>query len=208
MGVTSFETMYRDGKIIDYLDDLASGKHTPGGGSSVPLLGAVCASIACFVVNLSVNKKKYLSFVERLAAIRDRAEELKRAFTLMIDKDNEVLNRILDAYKRSDMTESERNETLKDAVAFSVEMCEMCLETLEIGLELANIGNKMLSSDMEIIARTGEAALNGSIANIKINVGAVRDDDYRNSIRTQCESFRREGERLKREIIAKTELTV
>jgi formiminotetrahydrofolate cyclodeaminase len=200
--------MYIEGKIIGYLDDLASGKHTPGGGSSVPLLGAVCASIACFVVNLSKNKKKYLSFGDRLAAIHDRAETLKRDFVLMIDKDSEVLSRILDAYKRSDMPESERDETLKEAVAFSVGMCEMCVETLEMGLELANMGNRMLSSDVEIIAFTGEAALNGSIANIKINAGAVRDDCYRDSIRTKCESFRREGERLKREIIAKTELTV
>ncbi|MDR0560371.1 MAG: cyclodeaminase/cyclohydrolase family protein [Prevotellaceae bacterium] len=200
--------MYSEKKIKDYLDDLSSNAHIPGGGSCVPLLGALANSVACFVLNLSVNRKKYAHLKEKLVAVREKTEKLQSGFLPLIDRDNEILEQILSACKNPEIAEPEMNRIIENAISFSLQICEMCIESLKAGLEIANIGNRMLSSDVEIIAYIGDAALNSSISNIKINIGSLKDEEYRKTVRDKCLSLRTEGENLKRKIIETVDLNI
>ncbi|MDR2423130.1 MAG: cyclodeaminase/cyclohydrolase family protein [Prevotellaceae bacterium] len=200
--------MYQEKTIKTYLADLASDKHIPGGGSCIPLLGALTNAIVRFVVNLSINKKKYQTAKAELEALRLRAESLQNNFLPLIDRDCEILDEILSAWKNADCTETERNETVKRAIDFSLTICNMCFETLEIGLEIAKLENRMLSSDVEIIALLGEAALNGSISNIKINITTLNDAEYREETAKKCRFFIDEGKKIKNKIIDLTNLQI
>ena len=139
--------------------------------------------------------------------MRLRAERLQNDFLPLIDRDCEILDEILSAWKNAG-SETERNETVKHAIDFSLLICEMCFETLEIGLEIAKLENKMLSSDVEIIALLGEAALNGSISNIKINITTLNDAEYREATAKKCRFFIDEGKKIKSKIIDLTNLQI
>ncbi len=198
--------MYSEKPLKVYFDELSSNSHTPGGGSGVPLVGALSASIACFIINLTKNKKKYTQFESQLSDLAIRAEKLKIDFLPLIDKDCEVLNNILESYRVSNSNPESHFKIIKYAIQFSIDICKMCLDVLYIGLELSQIGNKMLSSDLEIIALLGESSLKSSISNIKININGLSDTEYCNSIQKKCIEMQLEGNKLKDEIINNIQL--
>jgi formiminotetrahydrofolate cyclodeaminase len=48
----------RSQTVGDFLDDLASGKATPGGGAGAAISGAMGAALLSMVANLTIGKKK------------------------------------------------------------------------------------------------------------------------------------------------------
>ena len=59
-GVTRKDgVMYLDKSLQEYLDDLASDKPTPGGGSTAALSGAMGAALVCMVARLTLGKADY-----------------------------------------------------------------------------------------------------------------------------------------------------
>ena len=78
------DAMYLDQSLQKYLDDLASDRPTPGGGSTAALSGAMGASLVCMVARLTLGKADYAEVQPEIESIIERAERLRTRFQQLI----------------------------------------------------------------------------------------------------------------------------
>jgi formiminotetrahydrofolate cyclodeaminase len=191
--------MYGQKSIEEFLDDLSSSNSIPGGGSAAALSGALNAAVVSFIANLTIGKKKYQEVEAEAKEILVESEELKKEMLLMIDQDSKILSDILDSYKAGDQ---ERVKSVcQDAVEFSMDMTKKAVRLMRLSLEISEIGNRMLASDFEVAAYIGDAAVGSAIANVKINLKSLDNEEYKENIRKEYLKLQNESSRLKKEII-------
>jgi formiminotetrahydrofolate cyclodeaminase len=191
--------MYKQKNIEDFLDDLSSKKSIPGGGSAAALSGALNAAVVSFIANLTIGKKKYKEVETEAKEILVESEELKKEMLLMIDQDSKILSDILDSYKTGD--QDKITSVCHDAVEFSMDMTKKAVRLMRLSLEISEIGNRMLASDFEVAAYIGDAAVGSAIANVKINLKSLDDEEYKKNIKKEYLKLKEESSRLKEEII-------
>jgi formiminotetrahydrofolate cyclodeaminase len=192
--------MYSKKTMEEFLDDLSSSNSIPGGGSAAALSGALNAAVVSFIANLTIGKKKYKEVEAEAKEILAESEELKKEMLLMIDQDSKILSDILDSYKAGDQ---ERVKSVcQDAVEFSMDMTKKAVRLMRLSLEISEIGNRMLASDFEVAAYIGDAAVGSAIANVKINLKSLDNEEYKENIKKEYLKLKDESSRLKEEIIA------
>ena len=191
--------MYSEKSIQEFLDDLGSKKSTPGGGSAAALTAALNAAVVEFIANLTIGKEKYKDVEAEAEEILNESRELKKEMLQMVDQDSEILRNILDSYKSGD--EQKIQNTCNNAVEFSLDMAKRAVRLMRLSLEISEIGNQMLASDFEVAAYLGEAAVGSSIANIKINLKNIENEDYKENIKKEYSKLKNESAELKKEII-------
>ena len=191
--------MYGQKSIEEFLDDLSSSNSIPGGGSAAALSGALNAAVVSFIANLTIGKKKYQEVEAEAKEILAESEELKKEMLLMIDQDSKILSDILDSYKAGD--QDRVKSVCHDAVEFSMDMTKKAVRLMRLSLEISEIGNRMLASDFEVAAYIGDAAVGSAIANVKINLKSLDNEDYKENIEKEYLKLQAESSRLKEEII-------
>ena len=191
--------MYGQKTIEEFLDDLSSSNSIPGGGSAAALSGALNAAVISFIANLTIGKKKYEEVEAEAKEILAESEELKKEMLLMIDQDSKILSDILDSYKAGD--QDRVKNVCHDAVEFSMDMTKKAVRLMRLSLEISEIGNQMLASDFEVAAYIGDAAVGSAIANVKINLKSLENEEYKENIKKEYLKLKEESSRLKKEII-------
>ncbi len=191
--------MYPEGTINEFLNDLGSKNSIPGGGSAAALAGAMTAAVVSFISNLTVGKEKYKDVEPEAKEILEKANSLKEELVKMVDEDSEILREILDTYKKGD--KEKLLAVSKNAVKFSMDMTKKCVDVMELSLHISKIGNRMLASDFEVAAFIGDAAVNSAIANVKINLKSIKDEDYVSQIKEEYLQLQEKSNDLKEEII-------
>ncbi|MEA3422976.1 MAG: cyclodeaminase/cyclohydrolase family protein, partial [Bacillota bacterium] len=68
--------MLKDLGLKEFIAQTASKEPVPGGGSIAALSGAVSASLAQMVANLTIGKKKYIEVEEEMKIAGDKLEKL------------------------------------------------------------------------------------------------------------------------------------
>ena len=185
--------------IQEFLDDLSSSNSIPGGGSAAALTGALNAAVISFIANLTIGKEKYKEVEAEAKEILAESEELKKEMLLMIDQDSKILSDILDSYKAGD--QGKVKTVCHDAVEFSMDMTKKAVRLMRLSLEISEIGNRMLASDFEVAAYIGDAAVGSAIANVKINLNSLDNEEYKENIKKEYLKLKDESSRLKEEII-------
>lgn len=188
-------------KLKPILEDLESKDIEIAGGSVVGMVLSELNSLIKYICNLTKNKEKYLSVQDEVIKIEQEAEKLKLQALSVIDKDKEVLEEILKAYKIRKEHPDEYEKTNKWAVEFCLEVTELALNTLKLSNKISKVGNKMLSSDFKICGFYGFASVEASIVNIKINLDSIENQSYKDEIRNSYLKMYKEAEEIKQEIL-------
>src|SRR4030042_1351231 len=71
----------------EFLDDLASSKPAPGGGSVAALSGALGAALVSMVGNLTVGKEKYKAVEPEIQEMLAKSEKLRHRLLNLIEED-------------------------------------------------------------------------------------------------------------------------
>ncbi|HSY95416.1 MAG TPA: cyclodeaminase/cyclohydrolase family protein, partial [Steroidobacteraceae bacterium] len=100
--------MITDSSIDKFLDDLASGNPTPGGGSAAAIMGAMGAALVSMVCNVTIGKKGYEAVEPEMKAVRDESEKVRRRLTAMVAEDIAAFDSIMAAYKLPKATDEEK----------------------------------------------------------------------------------------------------
>ena len=79
--------MMSQSSIDQFLDRLASGDPTPGGGSAAAIMGAMGAALVSMVCNVSFGKKGYEAAEPELRDMLVRSEQLRRRLAAMVAED-------------------------------------------------------------------------------------------------------------------------
>jgi formiminotetrahydrofolate cyclodeaminase len=191
--------MYNNSSIEDFLNELGSKNSTPGGGSAAALTGALNAAVVNFIANLTIGKEKYKDVEDEAKSILTESNQIKREMLKMMDEDSEILSKILASYKTGNNAETK--SICKDAVEFSLDMTQRAVRLMELTHEISKIGNKMLASDFEVAAYIGDAAVGSAIANIKINLKSLDDNEYKSNVKKDYKALKDKSSKLKKEII-------
>ena len=160
-------------KNVDkFLETLASSAPTPGGGGAAALCGAVGIALGNMVGNLTLGKKKYADVQEDIAALNQRAEELRADFVALIDADAEAFKPLSEAYgiPKGDPRRGEVMEAvLLAAVQPPLEIMRKCVKALELIAEYAQKGSALAVSDAGCAAAITRAALEAAALNVFVN---------------------------------------
>lgn len=190
--------MYNE-KLKPILEDLESKEIEIAGGSVVGMVLSITNSLIQYICNLTIGKKKYLDVQDEVINIQNEAKQLKAELLEIIDKDKDVLENILEAYKiRKDNPEILQKAN-KEAVEFCIGVTEKALKVLKLTNKISKVGNKMLASDFKICSYYAFASVESSIVNVKINLDSIEDEQYKNKIKEQYTKMYDLAKKLKNE---------
>ena len=158
---------------------------------------SITNSLIKYISNLTIGKKKYVDVQEEVKNILFDAEELKQNTLKIIDKDKEILEEILSAYKLRKENMENYNNVNKKAVEFCMQVVEMAFETLKLTERISKVGNKMLASDFKVCASYSFASVESAIVNVNINLDSVNSDIYKHEVKNKCDIILKEAEKIK-----------
>ena len=159
-----------------FLDDLARGTPTPGGGSASAFSTAASAALVAMVARLTVGKKKYADVETKMWSIIERADALRQELTTAIEEDASAFQQYLTAVrlpKDTDDQQVERDRAIQQATQTTIQVplrvAEKAVEVLGLGIQVASSGNLNAISDAGSAAALAQAGLTGAGLNVRIN---------------------------------------
>jgi formiminotetrahydrofolate cyclodeaminase len=193
--------------LTAFLDELASSSPAPGGGSVAALAGALGASLTSMVCNLTIGKKKYASVDEEMKKIRAQAEQMRELFTVLIDKDTEAFNKVMEAFTLPKDTEPQKalraaavREATKEATNVPLEVMKHCIDGLALAQQVAVAGNVNSISDAGVSAHMLHAAVESAALNVRINLNNLNDSEFVGWKTDEMESLRTTSRMMLEEI--------
>lgn len=171
--------------LIAFADETASESPAPGGGSIAAYAGALGASLATMVANLSSHKR---GWDERWAFFSEWAEKgqaIKDELIYLVDEDTRAFNRIMDAFglpKSNDAEKAARHAAIQEASKYAMEIparvMQRSFDAFELIQAMAQEGNPNSVSDAGVGALCARAAVYGAYLNVRINASGVEDKEY------------------------------
>jgi glutamate formiminotransferase/formiminotetrahydrofolate cyclodeaminase len=158
---------------------------TPGGGSVSAYVGALGASLAGMVANLSSHKRGWDERWEFFSNWAEKAQELQEALLRLVDEDTQAFNRILDAFRMPKGSEDEKYARMmaveaatRYAIEVPLQVMERCVDALDLLRAMVHEGNPNSLSDAAVGMLCTRAALRGAYLNVRINLSGLKDKDF------------------------------
>jgi methenyltetrahydrofolate cyclohydrolase len=177
--------MLTEKTVIKFLDELASKSPAPGGGSVAALAGALGSALTSMVCNLTVGKKKYIDVENEIKSVLQKSEALRGKFTVLIDKDTQAFNKVMEAFGLPKESEDQKalrsaaiQEATKEAALVPLEVMKHVIDALALTKVVAEKGNANSISDAGVSALMLHAAVESAALNVQINLNGINDNDF------------------------------
>jgi len=177
-------------KLIDmscaaFADETASESPAPGGGSISAYMGALGASLATMVANLSSHKPGWDERWEEFSDWAEKGQKIKDELLALVDEDTNAFNKIMNAFslpKGNDQEKAIRTQAIQDATRYAIEVpyktMEKALASFEVIKAMAEVGNPNSVTDAGVGALCARSAVMGAFLNVKINACGLKDKDF------------------------------
>ena len=193
--------------LMDFVEEVASKKPVPGGGSVAATSGALAGALLAMVCNLTIGKRKYQDVEEEIKGVLTRVEKTREELKDLVIKDSESYQGVMDARKltrHTDIEEKRREEAIqeatKQAASVPLKIMEKSLEILNLSKTVAQKGNVNAVSDAGVAALMAQAAILGAGYNVKINLGSLEDQSFVEKIKNALQEIERQGESISQEV--------
>jgi len=171
--------------LVDFADETASESPAPGGGSIAAYVGALGASLATMVANLSSHKKGWDERWEEFSCWADKGQGYKQQLLGLVDADTRAFNGIMAAFGLPKTTEEEKaartraiGEATRTAIEIPFRVMEVAYASMELIRAMAEIGNPNSVSDAGVGALCARAAVLGAYMNVRINAAGYDDKAF------------------------------
>lgn len=190
-----------DGKLADmtltqFADELSTDSPAPGGGSVAALCSAMSGALTAMVANLTFGKKGYEAHWEEAKALAEVGQKVKERSLQAIDTDTQAFYDMMDAMRLPKKTAEEKaarhtaiQNATKNAILVPLETLEIAMDAAEVAQKIAKIGNANALSDAGVAAINANAAAKAAYLNVKINMGAIDDEQFKIDILTKAEEL-------------------
>ena len=192
-----------------FLDALASGTPTPGGGSAAAYSAAMGAGLAAMVARLTVNKKKYKDIEEEMFAVIESADGLRADLTAMVDKDAQAYLEVMAAFKLPKGSEEEQAARAKavqqatlGAAEVPLDTARKAVEVMRLALTVASKGNPNAVTDGATAAALAQASLSAAGMNVRINLTTLEDKQTAGKMLQELDSLDKEAAGLGEKVAA------
>jgi len=169
----------------EFLDALASGDPTPGGGGAAAMMGAMGAALVSMVCRLTLGKKGYEGFDAQIRALLDQSEALRLRLAAMVSEDAKAFDTLMSAYrlpKASDPEKAVRSAAIQAGLKVATDAPLACARAAAAVVRLAGaaveIGNVNVISDVGVGVLAAKAALRSAALNVHVNVPQIHDTAF------------------------------
>jgi formiminotetrahydrofolate cyclodeaminase len=174
--------MMTQSSVEKFLDDLASGNPTPGGGSAAAIMGAMGAALVSMVCNVTIGKKGYETVEAEMRSVLSESERVRRRLTAMVAEDIAAFDSILAAYKLPKSTEEDKavraaaiQAGLRRATEVPLDCARVCAEVIALSRRASEQGYLNVISDGGVGVLAGFTGLRSAALNVYINAPALKD---------------------------------
>ena len=200
--------MFIDKSLKQYALDTKSSDPTPGGGSVSAYVGTLGSALTSMVGGLTFSKKNYEELPEEArTSLETNAKELEGLFedlANIVDEDTNAFDKVMEAFKMPKETDEDkkaRSQAIQDGYKVALEVPLKCAEKCHRVLELQDVfakhGNVNAITDIGVGVLLAYSGLEGALLNVTINLGSIKDEEYKNTISTKVSSLLKSAKELK-----------
>ena len=171
--------------VTRFLDELAGGSATPGGGSAAAIMGAMGAALISMVANLTIGKKGYEAAEPAMRELLAESEALRARLAGMVAEDVAAFDSLMAAYrlpKASDAEKAARSAAIQAGLVAATEAplacARACAEAVRMTERAVAHGNLNAISDVGVGVLAAFAALRSAALNVHINGPPIKDRAY------------------------------
>jgi len=193
-----------------FANETASESPAPGGGSISAYIGALGASLATMVANLSSHKPGWEERWEEFSNWAEKGQKLKDELLLLVDEDTNAFNKIMDAFglpKNNEQEKALRTKAIQDATKYATEVpfktMQKAFESFEIIKAMVLFGNPNSITDAGVGALCARSAIMGAYLNVLINASGLSDKAFANNIINKGKEIEEYAQEFEIEILAK-----
>lgn len=160
--------------IGEYAERLSSRISVPGGGSALALTLEIACSLGMMTGNFTIEKKGYEPFWQEAASICGQLKKIRKRAHELIVEDGDAYQELMAAFRTKD--QEKIRACAFHACEIPAELYSLTKECERLCLRMSAIGNKNLTSDALIGSDLCRSIYPGCIANIKLNVSSLPED--------------------------------
>lgn len=182
-------------EMYAYLEDLASSKSAPGGGSAAAYAGSMGAALGNMVLNITIEKQKNADKELLSGLVAHMTVHQKNLFDL-VKGDEEASTKLFDAYKLPKNTEEEKatrlqaiQDGLKIATEVPLDVMKNATHALEIMIQVVELGRKSVLADVTVGTSMLKTAVLAANENVVENVEYLKDTALSATFASQAEDF-------------------
>jgi glutamate formiminotransferase/formiminotetrahydrofolate cyclodeaminase len=186
-----------------FLDALAEGTPTPGGGSVAALSGALAAALTSMVCRLSLNKKPDETAERDLQEMLGRVEALRSELTALVEQDASAYQGVLEAYRMPKASSQEKKErsaaiqqALEEAARVPLKVAQGAVGVLDLLPMLLEKGLPSAASDVGVAAYAAQAAVKGAALNVRTNLSLLEDGAVAKSLQGELAALEARASKL------------
>jgi len=176
--------------IEPFIAQLAAPTPAPGGGSASAASAAMAAGLATMVASRSRGKKAYLAYERELSDAIARLAQMREELTAAIDRDAESFDAVLKAYKQAkEAADGDQiiARALAEATSVPLSVAEKAREVAAIAERLGPMTNPNMKSDLTTAVALAQAAIQGALANVEINLESLKDATFASEVRRRVD---------------------
>jgi glutamate formiminotransferase/formiminotetrahydrofolate cyclodeaminase len=168
--------------VRDFSAALASDAPAPGGGSASAAAGAMGAALLGMVCRLTLGREKYRDAWEELERVASAMDANRDTLLGLVDEDTRAYDAIVAARKLPKETPEEKATRKKAIDEATILATTIPMQTAAFGRSaigkaalVLEKGNPNCASDAFVAALLLSVAIEGAVANVRINLSGVPD---------------------------------
>jgi glutamate formiminotransferase/formiminotetrahydrofolate cyclodeaminase len=192
-----------------FLEDLASARPSPGGGSAAALAGALAAAAAEKVTNLTWTRPRFEPLRDEFRALANSLAMAREDLLRLVERDARAFEGLLKAMRLPRATSGEAAERRDAIEAATLEACRAPLAVAESiatvlrgAAKAAACGNRGVLADAVAAAALGRGALEAARAMLRVNAPGLCDRAAATEIEKRFDAIRAECDGLAQAIEA------
>ncbi len=201
-----------DMNLVAFANETASESPAPGGGSISAYVGALGASLATMVANLSSHKKGWDDQWEYFSNYAEKGQGIKDELLKLVDEDTNAFNKIMNAFglpKNSDEEKQARSKAIQDATLYATQIpfktMQVCFSGYEIAQAMVEKGNPNSVTDAGVGALCIRTAIYGAYLNVKINASGLKDKVIAEKLVAEASDILQKSNAIEQTIMQATE---
>lgn len=191
-----------------FIEEVASRSSAPGGGSVSAAVAAMGTGLGCMVAQLTYGVRKFEHLDKEMREIIPPLHNITKQLIPMVDADTNAFNDYMEAIKMPKITDEEKalrsaamQEGLKKAINVPLNTMKIADSAWDWMERIAKTGNIASKSDVEVGVKSLETGIWGAYKNVMINMGGIKDADFKYEITNIAEAIKNKAETRKNQIL-------